>query len=93
MASDRWDSATVEEKLELLRRDIMRIRDAQNLLAQEFAEFRRREQVFGQAFAALIRSLPRNEAVQLPTLPEVHEAGSNNDHAGGEDPNPNLSAL
>jgi len=37
-----------KKSLKLLRRDIMRIRDAQNLLAQEFAEFRRREQVLAR---------------------------------------------
>jgi hypothetical protein len=41
MASDRWNTASVEEKLEMLRRDIIRIQDAQNRLAHQFQEVTR----------------------------------------------------
>jgi hypothetical protein len=41
MANEKWDGTSIEEKLEILRRDIIRIRDAQNRLAHQFQEVTR----------------------------------------------------
>ena len=41
MADDKWDGAIIEEKLEILWRDIISIQDAQNRTAHQFREVTR----------------------------------------------------
>jgi hypothetical protein len=35
MANPKWDHGTVDEKLELIRKDVLMISDAHNLLSQD----------------------------------------------------------
>lgn len=58
MANQKWDNATVEEKLELLRADIQHISDYHNALGREVQQ---QAMLFRQEIEALKRSLPKTE--------------------------------
>ena len=53
MPNKEWDSATVEQKLEMLREDIALISDHHNALRRDFRNFR-------QSLSAEIEELKRN---------------------------------
>ncbi len=52
--TDRWAKATIDEKIELLRQDIIDIASAQNALAQDFRELGRRMDGLTRASAELV---------------------------------------
>ena len=75
MANEKWETATVEQKLELLRHDIMRIRDAQNGLAREFRdEVRPLAEAIVRIDAELRRNLPPSEVAQPSTPSQTLQA-------------------
>lgn len=59
MATERWDAAAnVEEKLELLRRDIIDIAAAQNALAREFRDLAHQLATVAEGVEALSKNRP-----------------------------------
>jgi hypothetical protein len=60
MAGEEWDSANVDQKLELLRKDLTDIATAQNALAREFRSLTRRIDKLAQDLGALRRNHPKS---------------------------------
>jgi hypothetical protein len=87
MANARWADASIEEKLEMLRRDLKLIRDAHNALARDF-----RDQTMPMARTiaglggALEQIRQQNEAAQESSQPETRQPASSGDRDGGESP-------
>ena len=78
MPEEKWNAANPEQKTELLRQDLMRIRDAQNGLAREFRDLLKRT----VELEALVQSLRPTEVAQQSTPPEIRQADSNDDQGG-----------
>jgi hypothetical protein len=82
MPNDKWASASIEEKLEMLRRDVIRIQDAQNRLADQFREV---THPLANALAELAAASTHNlqsQAAGSSSSSENHQGDSNGDQSG-----------
>lgn len=76
---NRWDTASTEEKLQLLRSDIIDIATAQNALARDFRDWLHRLRELAQGLGVSIGSPPPIEETESSTQQENHAGAPSHD--------------
>ena len=79
-ANAKWASTSIEEKLEILRRDIIRIQEAQNNLADQFRKVTRPLSETIARFEAALEQIRQSQGFERSNPSDSRQADSSGVH-------------